>query len=195
MTATILFSDIKGFTALSERLDPQEIVGVLNIYMTAMCSIIEEESGVVDKFMGDGIMAIFTPGASQHHATAAVRAGLRMQQRLGELRRSNANMRNLQMRIGINTGEVVAGNIGSETRMDYTVIGDNVNVASRIENACRPDGVLVSGSTWASVNTAAGASKQFSAEVQPPIQVKNRDQPVLTYLVVPMIDAIAKTTE
>ena len=195
VTATILFSDIKGFTALSERLDPQEIVGVLNIYMTAMCSIIEEESGVVDKFMGDGIMAIFTPGASQHHATAAVRAGLRMQQRLGELRRSNANMRNLQMRIGINTGEVVAGNIGSETRMDYTVIGDNVNVASRIENACRPDGVLVSGSTWASVNTAAGASKQFSAEVQPPIQVKNRDQPVLTYLVVPMIDAIAKTTE
>ena len=184
VTATILFSDIKGFTALSERLDPQEIVGVLNVYMTAMCSIIEEESGVVDKFMGDCIMAIFTPEASRHHATAAVSAGVRMQQRLDELRRSNTNMENLQIRIGINTGEVVAGNIGSQTRMDYTVIGDNVNVASRIENSCPPDGVLVSGSTWASVNTAAGASKQFSAEVQPPIRVKNRDQPVLTYLVV-----------
>ena len=75
------------------------------------------------------------------------------------------------------------------------MIGDNVNVASRIENACPPDGVLVSGSTWASVNTADGANNQFSAEVQPPIQVKNRDQPVLTYLIVPVIDSIAKTTE
>lgn len=195
VTATILFSDIKGFTALSEHLDPQEIVGVLNIYMTAMCAIIEEESGVVDKFMGDCIMAIFTPEASRHHANAAVSAGVRMQQRLDALRRSNVNMENLQMRIGINTGEVVAGNIGSQTRMDYTVIGDNVNVASRIENACPPDGVLVSGSTWASVNTATGTSKQFSAEVQPPIRVKNRDQPVLTYLIVPLNDSIAKTTK
>ncbi len=189
VTATMLFSDIKGFTALSERLDPQEIVGFLNIYMTAMCNIIEAENGIVDKFIGDGIMAIFTPDGAQdsakdggeHHAVAAVRAGIRMQQKLEAMRLSDPTIRHLQMRIGINTGEVVAGNIGSETRMDYTVIGDNVNVASRIESACRPDGVLVSESTWAMVKT----NDAFIGEAQAPLYVKNRDQSVATYLVMP----------
>jgi adenylate cyclase len=190
VTASILFSDIKGFTALSERRDPQETIGFLNIYMTAMCNIIEAESGVVDKFIGDGVMAVFTQGNAQEHAMAAVRAGVRMQQKLQEMRLSDMNIRNLQMRIGINTGEVVAGNIGSETRMDYTVIGDNVNVASRIENACRPDGVLVSNSTWSLVRESSGASDQFLAEEQPPIHVKNRDKPVLTFLIVTAICAV-----
>ncbi len=183
--ATMLFSDIKGFTSLSERLHPQEIVAFLNVYMTAMCKIVEEEDGVVDKFIGDAIMAVFTPENSNNHAAAAVRAGVRMQQRLHEIRLSDVSIRNLQMRVGINSGEVVAGNIGSETRMDYTVIGDNVNVASRIESACRPDGVLVSHSTWAMIKDSSEARQQFTAEAQSPIQVKNRDQPVLTYLIIP----------
>jgi adenylate cyclase len=84
VTATLLFSDIKGFTALSERLDPQEIVGFLNVYMTAMCNIIEQEGGVVDKFIGDGIMAIFTPGSSTSHAAAAVRSR-RAHAKLGDM--------------------------------------------------------------------------------------------------------------
>ena len=186
VTATMLFSDIKGFTALSERLDPQEIVGFLNVYMTAMCNIIEQEGGVVDKFIGDGIMAIFTPGSSTSHAAAAVRAGVRMQQKLGDMRRSDPAISNLQMRVGINTGVVVAGNIGSETRMDYTVIGDNVNVASRIESACRPDGVLVSDSTWALIDAADALRTNYAAEQQPPIQVKNRDRPVMTIQLLPL---------
>jgi adenylate cyclase len=184
VTATMLFTDIKGFTALSERLHPQEIVVFLNVYMTAMCKIIEEESGVVDKFVGDSIMAVFTPESSGNHAAAAVRAGMRMQQRLHGMRLSDAGIRNLQMRVGINTGEVVAGNIGSETRMDYTVIGDNVNVASRIEGACRADGVLVSASTWELIKDAPEENNHFSAEEQAPIQVKNRDRPVLTFLII-----------
>ena len=184
--ATMLFSDVKGFTALSERLHPQEIVGFLNVYMTAMCKIVEEENGVVDKFIGDAIMAVFTLEGTPNHAAAAVRAGIRMQQRLHEIRLSDPSIRNLQMRVGINTGEVVAGNIGSETRMDYTVIGDNVNVASRIESACQPDGVLVSNSTWILIKNAPEYQNQFSAEEQAPISVKNRDQPVLTFLISPV---------
>jgi len=177
VVATMLFSDIKGFTALSERLDPQETVGFLNVYMTAMSDIIEEEGGIVDKFMGDGIMAVFTDQGAGDHAAAAVRSGVRMQRRLEEMRRENEVLRGLQMRVGINTGEVVAGNIGSQTRMDYTVIGDNVNVASRIEGACAPDGVLVSATTWERV------ARAFRAAEQPPIAVKNRREPVHTFLI------------
>jgi class 3 adenylate cyclase len=178
MLATVLFSDIKGFTALSERLDPQATVGFLNVYMTAMTAIVEEEGGVVDKFMGDGIMAVFAGGNPAKHATAAVRAGVRMQSQLAEMRKQ-PGLTGLQMRVGINTGDVVAGNIGSETRMDYTVIGDNVNVASRLEGKCMPDCVLVSASTWLWVKG------DFRSESQAEIRVKNRDEPILTYLINP----------
>ena len=173
--ATVLFSDIKGFTSMSERLDPQGVVSFLNVYMTAMTNIIDEEGGIVDKFIGDGIMAVFTPQGAENPAAAAVRAGVRMQKRLAEMRRDDPNLANLQMRVGINTGPVVAGNIGSQTRMDYTVIGDNVNVASRIEGVCYPDGVLVSASTWEIVRG------EFTAQAREPIQVKNRNEPVQTF--------------
>ena len=179
VVATMLFSDIKGFTALSETLDPQEIVGFLNVYMTAMTDIIESEGGIVDKFMGDGIMAVFTDQCPLGQELCAVRAGVRMQRTLAVMRAQDATVSHLQMRVGINTGTVVAGNIGSQTRMDYTVIGDNVNVASRIEGAAPPDGVLVSERTW------EGVADQFEAAQQPPIQVKNRREPVRTWLVVP----------
>jgi adenylate cyclase len=177
IVASILFSDIKGFTALSEKLDPQEIVKFLNIYMTAMCNAIESHGGIVDKFIGDGIMAVFTGETENDHAVAAIRAALAMQAALKELRESNPVVSEIRMRIGINTGEVVAGNIGSQTRMDYTVIGDNVNVASRIEGSSTPDGVLVSASTW------QAAQPHFHGIAQPPLSVKNRAQPVMTYLV------------
>jgi len=177
--ATVLFSDIKGFTSLSERLDPQAIVGFLNVYMTAMTEIIEAEGGVVDKFIGDGIMAVFTDGKHGDHAAAAVRAGVRMQQRLAQMRGEIDLVANLQMRVGINTGDVVAGNIGSRTRMDYTVIGDNVNVASRIEGACRPDCVMVSAATWERVKG------DFPGGVPAEIHVKNRAEAVSTFLIDP----------
>ncbi|MEK8017410.1 MAG: DAHL domain-containing protein [Candidatus Parabeggiatoa sp.] len=177
--ATILFSDIKGFTKLSEKRDPQEIISFLNTYMTAMTTIIESENGVVDKFIGDGIMAIFTEHETGDHALRAVRAGIEMQKTLLELRQqwmdSKPMFSNLSIRIGINTGKVVAGNIGSETRMDYTVVGDNVNVASRIEGFCEPGKVFISASTYQEVKHLVIA-KQMA-----PIQVKNRDQSVYTY--------------
>ncbi len=177
--ATVLFSDIKGFTALSERLDPQATVGFLNVYMTAMTEIVEAEGGIVDKFIGDSVMAVFAGGAPAVHAAAAVHAGVRMQGRLAEIRKQSPELAGLQMRVGINTGDVVAGNIGSETRMDYTVIGDNVNVASRLEGQCQPDCVLVSASTWLWVKG------EYKSAMQAEIHVKNRAEAIDTYLIDP----------
>ncbi|MFT7548952.1 MAG: adenylate cyclase [Candidatus Azotimanducaceae bacterium] len=178
--ATILFSDIVGFTRLSERLDPTKVVDFLNLYMTEMSDIIEEEGGIIDKFIGDGIMAIFN-NEDANPALSAVRAGLRMQAVVESHREGWASidpdLSELSMRVGINSGRVISGNVGSERRMDYTVIGDNVNVAARIEQACKPGGVLVSTATYEDVKLGVKAEKME------PIIVKNRDQPVLTYLI------------
>ena len=178
-----MFTDIKGFTSISEVMEPQKVVDFLNVYMTAMTHIIQDERGIVDKFIGDGIMAVFIPAdEDDNEALRAVQAGIRMQGRLAELcgewHKTQTDVAQLNMRIGINTGEVVAGNIGSETRMDYTVVGDNVNVASRIESICRPGEVCISNSTYDKVKGSITADKLE------PVLVKNRVQPVLTYSIV-----------
>jgi class 3 adenylate cyclase/DNA-binding response OmpR family regulator len=179
---TILFSDIQGFTKLSETLGPQEVVSFLNEYMTAMTEVIESEGGIIDKFIGDGIMAVFLPqDDDDNHALRAVRSGIRMQQRLAALRQgwraARPEVAELRVRIGINTGEVVSGNIGSQTRMDYTVVGDNVNVTSRIESNAQPDAVYISEATYLEVKDHVRATRLD------PIKVKNRVQPVQVYSV------------
>lgn len=180
--ATVLFSDIKGFTLLSETMKPQDVVTYLNEYMTAMANIIEEEAGLVDKFIGDGIMAVFLPRKEgDDHALRAVRTGIRMQQRLRGLKErwetERPQVARLQMRCGINSGEMVAGNVGSETRMEYTVIGDNVNVASRIESHGVGGEVHISRATHEAVR---GSIKATRLE---PIKVKNRVEAVEVYSV------------
>jgi adenylate cyclase len=181
--ATILFSDLEGFTRLTERMAPQAVVSFLNEYMTAMTRVVEDGGGIVDKFIGDGIMAVFLPrDVEDNHALRAVRAGVRMQQRLGELRAGwradRPELTGVQARIGINTGEVVSGNIGSQTRMDYTVVGDNVNLAARIEASARVGEVHVSESTYREVEEHVAATRLE------PIIVKNRVQPVQIYSVI-----------
>lgn len=180
--ATILFSDIQGFTRLSETREPQRVVQFLNEYMTAMTQIIEEECGILDKFIGDGIMAIYLhQDDGENYPLRAVRSGIRMQQKLHELKGdwkvTRPEVAELQVRVGINTGEVVAGNIGSQTRMDYTVVGDNVNVASRIESNGRGGEVHISEATYQDVKDFLPATKLK------PITVKNRNQPVQIYSV------------
>ena len=180
--ATVLFSDLQGFTHLAETMEPQRLISFLNVYMTAMTGVIEAQGGILDKFIGDGIMAIFIPTHEHDNpALRAVRAGVGMQQQLRELRKgwltTRPELAQLRMRIGMNTGDVVAGNIGSETRMEYTVVGDNVNVASRIESACQPDQVFISESTYLDV------AEHIVATRIEPIHVKNRVQPVQTYSV------------
>jgi adenylate cyclase len=133
---TIFFSDLAGFTTLSENLPPEGVVGILNTYLERMTTVIMANGGFVNKFEGDAIMAFWgAPLASPDQAILAMRAALRCQEELAELNGDfvNQGLPSLGMRIGINSGEVIVGNIGSQKRFEYTVIGDAVNLASRLE--------------------------------------------------------------
>ena len=177
---TVLFSDIRGFTSMSERLAPEDVVTLLNQYLTVMTEVVFKYGGTVDKFEGDAIMAFF--GAPQSHADdpeRAVRTALEMRERLWELAidwRERAQVP-LDMGIAINTGQAMVGNIGSERRMDYTVIGDTVNLTSRLQDLTKDYGVsiLISGSTYDRVKHLIEVRALGSAEV------RGRIQPVTLY--------------
>ena len=135
---SVLFSDLAGFTSISEGMTPSQLVRLLNEYLTEMTEIVLSEGGIIDKFEGDAIMAEFgAPLILPDHADRAVRTGLRMQDRLKELRRlwAERKLPELRCRVGINTGSMIVGNMGSDQVFDYTVIGDSVNLASRLEGA------------------------------------------------------------
>lgn len=149
---TIVFADLANFTTLAERLGPQETVALLNEYFSEMVEVVFAHDGILDKYIGDAMMAVFgAPLSTPSHADNAVRCAIRMRQALAVLnaRRAQRGEPPLDVRIGINSGQVIAGNIGSARRMDYTVVGDSVNVASRLEAANKIYGttILVSAST------------------------------------------------
>ncbi|PCJ41460.1 MAG: hypothetical protein COA71_07830 [SAR86 cluster bacterium] len=149
---TILFSDIRGFTTLCEGKSPQDILSLLNEYFSAITKVIEAHGGVVDKFIGDAVMALFgAPLVQTNAASNAVAAGLDMLNALEGVNQRFAarGIAALDIGIGINTGRVVLGNMGSESRLNYTAIGDGVNIASRIEGLCKEKGaaLIVSEST------------------------------------------------
>ncbi len=180
LQVTILFTDIRSFTTISENMDAQALVGLLNEYFTDMVGIVMEEEGVVDKYIGDAIMAVFgAPVPKPNDAINAVRAAVRMRHALAKLnvRLGARGVAPLRTGIGIHTGEVVAGNIGSEARMEYTVIGDAVNLASRLESSTKELGVsiLISEDTYELVKDKVVAQKVRE------ITVKGRAQPVMTY--------------
>jgi adenylate cyclase len=152
---TVLFGDLRGFTLLVERLDPQDAVEIINTYLSDVVDIVFDHKGTLDKFRGDGFMAFFgAPIRHEDDATNAVRCALALQQRLQSVRFAKFPELRLQMGIGINSGTVIAGNIGSERRTDYTVIGDEVNVAQRFESNAGPGQILITGSTYARVEDA-----------------------------------------
>lgn len=159
-TVTILFSDIAGFTSWCSSRDPAEIHGTLNAYFEAMTEIVFKHGGTVDKFIGDGLMAFFgDPVEQADHPLRAVAAAVEMQSVLRKAREAREGGAGLSMRvrIGVNTGEAVVGDLGSRRIMAYTAIGSSVNVASRLESKAPVDGVLVSESTYRAVEGSVDA--------------------------------------
>ena len=145
---TVLFTDVQGFTGLTERLPPLELAALLRDYFRSMTEAIFEEKGTLDKFIGDGLMAVF--GAPVPHADGAVRAlrcAWKMMQRVEDMSRRLPPDRRLSIRAGVNTGRVVAGNFGSPDRLEFTVLGDAVNVAARLEAMAEPGTILAGSDT------------------------------------------------
>jgi len=152
---TILFVDIVNFTPLSERLSPKEVSQVLNRFFREMNDIIFAYRGTLDKYIGDAIMAIFgAPVEREDDSDRAINAALEMRRALFEMNKTMEPDRIFDIRIGINSGRVVAGNLGSPRRMDYTVIGDVVNTASRLENLAQPNQILIGEATYNAVKDA-----------------------------------------
>ncbi len=148
---TVLFSDIRRFTSLAERLPPQQVVEMLNDYFTLMINVVTRHEGMVDKLMGDSVMALFgAPISLGNDPLRAVQCGMEMQAAgiMFNRQQEEKGLPALPMGIGINTGPVVAGNIGSSTKMEYTVIGDEVNIAARMQGIAQPGEVLISENTY-----------------------------------------------
>ena len=143
---TVLFSDIRSFTTLTEELGAQGIVGLLNEYFTIMVDCVQNEGGMLDKFIGDAMMAIFgTPFPHDDDPDRAVRAAISMMNDLNDynMRRTKEGKLPIDHGMGLNTDNIMSGNIGSPKRMDYTVIGDGVNLAARVESACKKYGAHI----------------------------------------------------
>lgn len=177
---TILFSDIRGFTAMSELLSPNEVVDILNEYLSAMTEILFKHEGTIDKFEGDAILAFFNaPLEVGDHASKAVLCAQEMIERVNELQDywQSHGRGGLKIGIGIHTGQAFVGNIGSTRRMDYTVIGDTVNLASRLQDLTKEHGVPILFSEATRHQLDPNIETQFVANAQ----VKGRVQPVNVY--------------
>ena len=201
--ATVLFTDLKGFTSISERLDPQSLMDWLNEYMEAMAQVIERRGGVINKYIGDSIMVTFgvpvarkTEAEVSADAADAVYCALEMGE---ELRRLNSvwekrNFYTVHMRVGIFTGPLVAGCLGSEQRMEYTVIGDTVNVASRLESFRKDDTALSAGDSPCRVligeSTLNHIGSRFKTEKIGEVPLKGKEEKVGVYMVTGHADAL-----
>jgi adenylate cyclase len=174
-TITVLFADIRGFTRISEHAPPERIVGLLNRYFSAMTDIIFAHGGTLDKYLGDGLMALFgAPAATPEDASNALNAAVAMQRRIMgiNLELAGEGFPELGVGMGLHTGEATVGYIGSERRSEYTAIGDTVNTASRLESNARGGEILLTDAT------AQAAHKRYKLKPREPITVKNREQPV-----------------
>ncbi|HEX2055711.1 MAG TPA: adenylate/guanylate cyclase domain-containing protein [Nitrospiraceae bacterium] len=177
---SIFFSDVAGFTTISERLSPEELVSLLNRYLSAMTDIIRSHRGNVNKYLGDGIMALFgAPLGEPNHATLACYAALESEAELARLREAwkQEGLPEIVARIGINSGPCIVGNMGSQTRLEYTVMGDCVNLASRLEGANKFYDTLILLGT----KTFELAKDDIEAREVDLLRVKGKHEPVVVY--------------
>jgi adenylate cyclase len=188
---TVFFSDIVEFTSITENLEPEEITGLLNHYLTEMSKIALEHGATIDKYIGDAMLLFFgdpeTRGARQD-AEACIRMAVAMQRRMRELQREwreAGQQRPFEVRMAINTGYCTVGNFGSADRMDYTIIGNEVNLASRLQSHAEPGGILMTHETYSLVKDIVPAAEQE------PVQVKGFVRPVRNYRVLGLYDELA----
>ncbi len=184
---TIMFTDIRNFTPLSETMPAEEVVAILNQYLTNMTSIIFKYEGTIDKFLGDGLMAIF--GAPISHTDDVLRAtisAVEIQHLLQNenIKRQKANRQPIYVGIGINVGEAVVGNIGSQDRLDYTVIGDTVNLASRLEELAKGGEIVISEAVYQDLKKSelTRLGVKFSQSIR--VKVKGKAEEVNIYKVI-----------
>jgi class 3 adenylate cyclase len=185
---TVFFSDLKDFTQITDDLEPEELADLLNEYFTEMCEIALEHGATIDKFVGDAMLMFFgdpeTKGI-ENDAAACVAMAIAMQRRMRELQdawRTRGIREPLRMRIGINTGYCNVGNFGSADRMDYTIIGGEVNLAARLEEHADPDGILLSYETYALLRGSV------AAEEWPAIEVKGIRREIRPYALMDFLD-------
>jgi adenylate cyclase len=176
LTSTILFTDIVQFTSLSEKMPPREINMILNQHFSRMTDIIFEYDGTLDKYLGDGLMAVFgAPMEKKDDAERAIKAALKMREEIALARDKAEHKLKFNVRIGINTGRVVAGNIGSPKRMDYTVLGDPVNIANRLETIAKPNQILIGPETYKQIK------KKFKINKVGPRMLKGKSKEITVY--------------
>ena len=174
---TVLFADIVGFTSMSERMTPSAIALILNDYLSRMTDAIFQYEGTLDKYIGDAIMAVFgAPLDMPDHAARAVKTAIEMRDRLAEFNADRKGAPPLQIRIGINSGNAVAGEIGSINKREYTVLGDTVNTASRLESSVAKPGLIVIGP-----NTYAAVQGQFNLRPMGEFALKGKENRVVVY--------------
>jgi len=177
-TITVLFADIRGFTRISEHAPPEKIVALLNKYFSAMTDIIFAHGGTLDKYLGDGLLALFgAPTTTPQDAANALNAAVAMQRRIIgiNLELRGEGVKEIGVGIGLHTGEATVGYIGSERRSEYTAIGDTVNTASRLESNSLGGEILISDAT------AKAARSRYGLKPRPPIKVKNREQEIMLW--------------
>ena len=180
VVVTVLFSDIRGFSTIAERLEARDVAAVVGRHLTAMAEVVISHGGTIDKFQGDAVMAVFgAPEPLDDHAARALRCAIAMQRRQAELNDegwSVVDLPTMGVGIGVNTGSVIAGTIGGAGRLEYTVVGDAVNVASRLQSEAEGGEIVAAASTVA-------AAPEIGCESIGPRLVKGREEPVEVFRV------------
>lgn len=185
---TVLFCDIKDFSTISEQVEPHELAQMLNVFLTDMTAVLHRHGATIDKYIGDAMLLFFgdpTTMGDQEDALACVKMAIAMQRRMVDLRakwNEFGHERPIHMRIGINSGYCNVGNFGSEARMDYTIIGGEVNLAARLESIAEADGIMLAYGTYSLVK------HEIDAKEQKPIKVKGIARDVVPYAVEGIFD-------